>query len=145
MRLVGISAVAVAIILLVSLSSGAEPVTAAPTISASQGVALPERPAFNFIQRAPPETVVERTDEPERVVRAQPVVRAVRQSEPPVPVPTPPVPVPAPEPSAPQVAPNVLACLEHFTGDTCTFTESDETKTGTCMTLAWSPVTCVSH
>lgn len=145
MRLVGISAVAVAIIIFVSLSSGAEPEAVAPTISASQGATLPERPSFNFIQRAPPEAVVERTDEPERIVRAQSLVRAVRQSEPPVPAPAPPVPVPAPLPSAPQVAPNVLACLKHFTGDTCMFTESGETKTGTCMTLAWSPVTCVPH
>jgi hypothetical protein len=52
-----------------------------------------------------------------------------------------PVPVAIPTPYAPQQDTAVSACLGKFAGALCTF----DTHDGSCIALAWSPLTCVPH
>lgn len=51
----------------------------------------------------------------------------------------------AEEPAAPQQDPAVAACRGKLVGAECSFESSGSVKSGTCITPAWSPLTCVLH
>lgn len=114
------------------LGGGSAPKPAQEQITVVQGKQLKREP-FNFIPFTPA------TDAASVEVRAaapvQRVAPAPRQEpiqEPAVVQPVPPV-VPTETPAS--------VCLGKSAGSLCSFSE----KSGTCLTIAWSPLTCVPH
>ncbi len=134
--------VLIAIIMSTSVTKSAPVPETLVTAVAGQKI---ERTDFTFKPLPRSEAVIAPT-EPVQVIVAAPVPRpkierTVEIQAPP----SVPAPAPIPEATVPAVDPAVAACLGKFVGTQCTFTKDAATKDGTCMTIAWSPVTCVTH
>lgn len=145
MPIVGAGVLAlIAIMLSASLTGTTPEPEVVVTATAGQNI---ERPHFEY-EKLPRVEVISETPKVAEVIRAAPVPRpkVARTVEiQATPVPTPPPPPPPPAPPTPTVDPAVSVCLGRFVGTECSFTEDGVSKDGTCMTLAWKPVTCVPH
>ena len=116
------------------LGGGSTPEPEQRQITVVQGKQLKREP-FNFIPYTPA---------PVEAPVADKVVSRVVSAPAPVPAPSP-APAPVPEPAPLPAETPVSVCLGKFAGTACSYTDQGVTKTGTCVTPAWSPLTCVAH
>ena len=110
--------------------------TVQPAVQVVVGAHKTEAPKLHYV----PLPVV--TEEPEPVP-ASPVQKVI-----PRPTPQPLFVAPTPEPlvaPSPATETPVSACLGKVVGTQCSYTTDGVTQNGTCLTIAWSPLTCVPH